>query len=245
MENVIAIGAAFLFGGILKGAVGAGAPLIAVPLLALLYDVPFAVAVFVIPNLLPNIWQAVQFRASLPRAALPWLLGAGGALGAWAGSHALVALPASVLKITLCAVVVLYILFRVLRPDAKMAIATANRAALPVGVIAGGLQGAAGVSAPVSVTFLNSVRIPREAFIATISIYFVALGIVQMPVLAQLGVMTWERLGWSFLAVIPLFAGMPIGARLVARVGPAGFDRVILAVLAAMAMMLAISALGA
>ena len=48
---------AFACGGILKGAIGAGAPVIAVPILALLYDVPLAVALFTLPNLLSNSWQ--------------------------------------------------------------------------------------------------------------------------------------------------------------------------------------------
>ena len=40
---------AFAFGGILKGATGAGAPIIVVPLLAMYNGVVFAVTVFVIP----------------------------------------------------------------------------------------------------------------------------------------------------------------------------------------------------
>ena len=49
-------------GGILKGATGAGAPILAVPALAMLFDVQFAVAIMVMPNLLTNAWQAWRFR---------------------------------------------------------------------------------------------------------------------------------------------------------------------------------------
>ena len=50
MENLLPIAIAFAMGGILKGATGAGAPIIAIPVLALLYNVQFAVAVFIIPS---------------------------------------------------------------------------------------------------------------------------------------------------------------------------------------------------
>src|SRR3546814_4921733 len=46
---------ALALGGVLKGATGAGSPLFAVPLLAMLYDVPLAVAIFTLPSLFSNI----------------------------------------------------------------------------------------------------------------------------------------------------------------------------------------------
>ena len=49
-------------GGVLKGATGAGAPLIAVPALAVLFDVPTAIAIFSLPNFFSNAWQGWSFR---------------------------------------------------------------------------------------------------------------------------------------------------------------------------------------
>jgi uncharacterized membrane protein YfcA len=52
-ENLALIALALALGGILKGATGAGAPHLAVPVLVVLRDVQFAVAVFVMPNIIP------------------------------------------------------------------------------------------------------------------------------------------------------------------------------------------------
>ncbi|MEM8665280.1 MAG: TSUP family transporter, partial [Pseudomonadota bacterium] len=60
-------------GGVLKGATGAGAPLLAVPILAVLYDVPFAVAVLTFPSLLTNAWQAWRFRADQGDRVFVWV----------------------------------------------------------------------------------------------------------------------------------------------------------------------------
>ena len=37
-----------------------------------------------------------------------------------------------------------------------------------VGFVGGTLQGAAGISAPVSITFLNAIKLPRLTFIAVV-----------------------------------------------------------------------------
>ena len=55
IELLILVCVAFVLGGILKGATGAGAPFLAVPLMAILIDVPFAVAVFLAPGVAPFI----------------------------------------------------------------------------------------------------------------------------------------------------------------------------------------------
>ena len=41
-----------------------------------------------------------------------------------------------------------------------------------MGVGGGILQGSAGLSAPISITFLNSMKLERNQFIPTISVYF-------------------------------------------------------------------------
>lgn len=44
LEHLVPVFVAFLFGGILKGTTGVGAPFLAVPIMAIIVDVPFAVA---------------------------------------------------------------------------------------------------------------------------------------------------------------------------------------------------------
>ena len=49
--TIFAILGAFALGGTLKGATGAGAPIITIPVIAAFYDVRIAVIIMVIPNL--------------------------------------------------------------------------------------------------------------------------------------------------------------------------------------------------
>ncbi len=114
---------------------------------------------------------------------------------------------------------------------------------MPVGALAGVLQGAAGISAPVSITFLNALRTDRAAFVATISVFFAGMSIVQIPLLGVFGFLSWERIAWSCAALVPLFAAMPLGAALARRFPREVFDRVILGLLALVALRLLAQAL--
>lgn len=231
-------GLALAAGGVLKGAIGAGAPILAVPILALLYDVPLAIAIFTLPSLFSNLWQAWTFRHDQQSPRLVWTYASAGALGALLGSFLLVLLPGELLLATLATVVFIYIGIRLARPDWQLARATGERFAFPVGLIGGMMQGAGGVSAPVSVTFLNAMRLGREDFIATISVFFASMSVVQIPTLWSLGVMTPERAALSALAVLPVFAGIPVGAWLARFMSRELFDRIILALLAVIALRL-------
>lgn len=240
----ILLGAAALaVGGILKGATGAGSPIIGVPLLAMLYDVPTAVAIFTLPNLVSNVWQSWQYRVHRAPASLSWGFAVAGALGAGIGSFLLVTLSADTLILAVSAAVFLYIGFRMARPDWALRMQVAKLLAVPAGLVGGILQGAAGVSAPVSITFLNALKMDRKSFIATISLFFLGMTLVQIPLLAVWEVLTPWRALLSLAAIVPLLGAMPAGSWLAQRIRRETFDRVILVLLAVIAARLAIGAL--
>jgi uncharacterized protein len=230
-------------GGVLKGATGAGAPLLAVPALAMLFDVQFAVAVMLVPNLVTNLWQAWRFRGHLQSRSFVAAFAAAGALGVIAGTVALATLPQEALSLIVALAVAGYILFRLVHAGWSLPFAAARWLSVPVGIAAGVLQGASGISAPVSLAFLNAMRLERPVFIATVSIFFAAMTALQMPMAGALGILTPDRLLVSATAILPLVAFMPVGALVARRLSRELFDRVILVLLAALALKLAFDAL--
>ncbi len=232
-----------VLGGVVKGATGAGAPVVAVPMLALAFDVPTAVTIFAIPNLFSNIWQSWTFRADhLPMSfTLPFVVAC--LVGAAIGTVMLVSVSPDLLMIGVALVAFAFIGFRLARPEWTLPLPAARRLALPVGVSAGVLQGAIGVSAPISVTFLTAMRLERPVFIATISAVFLAMSVVQLPMLAAFGLMTPARIAMGFGALGLILAAMPVGSMLARRWSPRVFNNVLLVMLGAIGVRLLFEAL--
>lgn len=225
-------------GGFLKGATGFGAPVVGVPILALVFGVQEAIAVFSVLNLISNVWQSWTYKAALGSRRFVWGFSLSGAVGAVFGSALLASLHTDILMASLALMVFLYIGLRLARPDFTISRSTGERLATSVGFAGGVMQGAGGISAPVSITFLHAMKLERLEFVATIAVFFLVMSVFQVPALAAFGILTWERLGLGIIAALPLFGAMPAGAWAAQRVSRETFNRIILWLLAAIAVRL-------
>lgn len=239
MEYILALLALFL-GGVIKGATGVGAPLIAAPALTMLFNVQTAVAVMVVPNLLSNIWQAWRFQAHLLDRRFLVLFTGGGFLGAILGTWLLIALRQETLAVMVACAVIAYIVMRLSRPDWMLGRALADRISGAAGLLGGVLQGATGISAPASITFLNAMRLPRLTFIGTIAVFFVAVSLAQLPALWIVGLIDLRSLALGLGTLGMIVLGMPVGNWLARYWSPKAFDRVMLVLLALLAIRLII-----
>lgn len=230
-------------GGLLKGATGAGAPVLAVPALVMFFDVKTAVIILLLPNLFTNSWQAWTYRSHLPRERFLTLLILGGIVGIAAGTWALTRLPSDILQVVVGGVVMLYIGFRLAHPHWLLGRTLGTAMSAPAGLVAGILQGASGISAPVSITFLNAMRLERVAFIPTISLLFLVFVMIQIPALGFGGLLTPELMLISALAAVPVWLAMPLGSRLARTISPQIFDRITLVLLAILSLKLVVDGL--
>ena len=238
LQSLIIVGTAFAMGGILKGATGVGAPLIAVPVMTSFVDIRFAVAVFVVPNLVTNLIQSIIYRRALNKRLFLLNLCLSAGLGAFAGSLMLYQASGDVLKILMAGLVLFYVGFRLYKPHWKLSMLLAHKLNMPMGFLAGFLQGAFGISAPATLTFLNAIKFERTEFIIIVSVFFTTMSLIQLPTLFYLGLMQAEHLVLGLLAVIPLMGFMPVGAFILRRASPSLFDKVILVVLVGVAIRL-------
>jgi uncharacterized membrane protein YfcA len=238
LQTLITVGLAFAMGGILKGATGIGAPLIAVPVMTGFVDIRFAVAVFVVPNLVTNLIQSIIYRRALTNRLFLLILCMSAGLGAFAGSLMLYQTSGGILKMLMAGLILFYVAFRLYKPNWQLLMSTAHKLNIPMGFIAGFLQGAFGISAPATLTFLNAIKFERSEFIIIVSVFFMTMSLIQLPTLFYLGLMQIDHLILGLLAVIPLIGFMPVGAFILRRATPDLFDRVILAILVGVALRL-------
>jgi len=228
---IIAILVAFSLGGILKGATGAGAPIITIPVIAAFYDVRIAVIIMVIPNLLTNIGQLYQFRKTILPKFFTLSFAIGGGIGAFLGTILLANLSIKILTLSVAFIVIVYILLKLLVPSWKLTYKKAKKLVFLMGSLGGILQGTAGLSAPISITFLNSMKLERNQFIPTISVYFGVMSIFQMPTLYYYNFLNLEIVLVSCISTLVLLSFMPIGSWIAKSVSKESFDKITLILL--------------
>ncbi len=228
---MIAILIAFALGGILKGATGAGAPIITIPVIAAFYDVRIAVIIMVLPNLLINVVQLYQFRKTILPPFFTISFALGGGIGAFLGTILLVHLPIKTLTLSVAFIVIVYIILKLFVPTWKLAYDKAKKIVFLMGAGGGVLQGTAGLSAPISITFLNSMKLERNQFIPTISVYFGILSVFQMPTLYYYNLLSIELMFISCISTIILMCFMPLGSWIGKSVSKDSFDKITLILL--------------
>ena len=135
-------------------------------------------------------------------------------------------------------VVLFYVGFRLYKPNWQLSMPMAHKLNIPMGFLAGFLQGAFGISAPATLTFLNAIKFERTEFIIIVSVFFMTMSLIQLPTLYYLGLMQAEHLILGLLAMIPLMGFMPVGAFFLRHATPDLFDKVILIVLVGVAIRL-------
>ncbi|MBR2514411.1 MAG: sulfite exporter TauE/SafE family protein [Halomonas sp.] len=231
-----------LAAGVIKGAIGSGVPVIVIPVLTMLYDVKLAIAVLVAPNLFSNALQVWQYRRHLLPLRFLAAFSIAGGLGIIIGTWGLVVLSPTLLSLGVAGAIVMYLAIKLARRKMVMPFSLARRIVLPVGLLAGVLQGAAGMSAPASVTFLNAMRLERQVFIGSISVFFVAITCVQIPALLSAGILTLERSLYSLAALLVILVAMPLGAQLGKRLPHHLFDNLIMLLLAGIALKIIVDA---
>ena len=237
---VAACAAVVMLGAFVKGTLGIGMPLVAVPLLSLLIPAPQAIALMAMPVLVSNAWQAFDtgvawgsVRRFLPLIAT--LL-----LGTLLTVPMTLALSAQALNQVLAAVVLgaLVLLCLPLRLD--VAPPHERWWSAGVGVLSGAMGGVSSLSGPLIVSYLVSLRLPREVFIGSISVIYLSSALPLYLAMAAHGRLGAGDLALSTLALLPMAAGLALGQRLRGRLGETWFRRVLLSFLAAVAVVLAL-----
>jgi uncharacterized protein len=234
-QHIAIIVAAMGVGAFIKGATGQGLPPIAIPVMATFVGVETAVVVMTIPGIVTNTWLLWNYREHFSSTRdLPVLLltGVGGVA---AGTVLLDNLNENALSLILAAMIGIYAIVFLSHPGLRLPPALTRVTSAPVGLAAGVLQGATGISGPLLSTYLHGYRLEKQVYVLAITTLFQVFAIAQAVTLAAVGLYTRNTLALSALALIPIMALLPIGARFTGRLTRRRFDLVVLGLLLASA----------
>lgn len=221
----------FLAAGTVKGTLGIGLPLVAVPLLATVLDLPTAVALMVVPVLTSNIIQALQGKRKIEtlRRFFPLLLTL--VPGAIVAAQFLSSVDLRTGSLVLGIIVVLFSLSQLVRVQFEINKRQERYLNPAVGLVAGFLGGLSNLFGPPLIMYLVALKLEKDAFVTTIGLLFVVASATLYTTLAAVGVLTFDNAVGSLVAAIPVMAGVFIGTRLRSRIPQKTFERVLMVVL--------------
>ncbi|MFU2070975.1 sulfite exporter TauE/SafE family protein [Bordetella hinzii] len=236
---LLAVAAAtFIVAGIVKGTLGVGLPLVAVPMLSFVLPPLTAISLLVVPVLASNFWQAI--KAVEPKRALRRFRGLSAALciSTIVSVRLALSLPTDLLNLLVACSVVCAVILMVYRPDSAIPPQREGKLGVLVGVLAGAMGGVSSMTGPFIITYLLALRLPREAFIGGISIIYLFGMIPLYASLAVYGRLGLTEMVYSAMALAPMALGMMLGRKLRGLLSEGAFRNVLLGFLSMLALLL-------
>ena len=228
----------FVFGGLVKGTLGVGLPLVAVPLMSLAIPATQAMALVMMPVLVSNLWQAFE-------GGLSWqgLRRFAPLIGALLVTTALTVpltlnLPEATLRSLLAGIVLLAVVLMALPLRLSVAPRFERWWSLVVGALSGVMGGVSTLTGPIIITYLVALRLPRDVFVGVISIIYLAGAVPLYGLMAAHGRISGIDALLSAAALVPMACGLLIGRRVRSHLSELWFRRLRLIFLVVVAGML-------
>lgn len=233
----------FFLGGFVKGTIGIGLSLVAIPVLSLSLPPYRAIALVVVPVVLSNLWQAWESRIDREqlRRFLPLILALMASTAATVKFT--LGLPHHVLGLMIAFSVLLAITLMVWRPELRVAPEREPRWSVAVGGLSGMMGGVSAQTGPLIITYLMALRVDRENFVGCMSIIYLCNAVPLYASLYWYGRLGTSELALSGFALLPMWGGLLLGRACRGRIGEAGFRRLLLTVLGGLAVALVFKSL--
>ncbi|MGE4480733.1 TSUP family transporter [Acidocella sp.] len=222
------VACALFLGGLVKGVVSIGVPLVAVPLLTGLLSVKQAVLLLSMPIILGNIPQALEggkFCATLK--SIGYLV-VGAVIGIALGVKVLFAIPAH-LAVGLAGIILLAAALTLLAaPKFSLPKKTAAPVGLLAGLVSGFMEGVSAIPGPLLATYLIATGATGKRFTKEIALVLVISVAVLIFVFGQSRHASGADLLMSAIAAIPVVGGILAGRPLRDALPPKLFRAVVL-----------------
>jgi len=238
MAVALSAAAAMVAGGVVKGTLGVGLPLLVVPLLSLFLPASQAMGLLVMPVLVSNMVQARQgglWRQSLRRFG-PLMLAQ--ALASLVAIHVSIGWSNKALDLAMGLTVLVAVLIMVRQPKGEIGPAQERWLSPLVGALAGGMAGLSSLTGPLLIAYLLALRLPREVFVGSISIIYLLGAVPMYGAMLAWGRFGWAEVAWSCLALLPMHLGLALGTRVRQRIDERLFRRLLLGLLISIGLML-------
>src|SRR5438874_3027219 len=222
---MILIAAAFLLAGFVSGVFGLGLPTVAMGLLAVTMPPAQAIAIVIVPAIVPNVWQTFvgPYLAEIIRRL--WPLMAGTVIGIWLNAGMLTGPYARYGTIVLGALLVIYAIVGLSRFSFKVARKHEKWVGGIVGLITGLVSAATGVQVIPSMPFMQAIGMEKDELVQALGVFFTVATLGLTINLTASGLLTATTALPGAVAMACSLTGMFIGQAVRTRMPAEAFRR--------------------
>jgi uncharacterized membrane protein YfcA len=222
---------ALLAGGLVKGMIGVGLPMLALPLLSTAVSLRDTIAILYVSVLVTNIWQAFRGGYFIQAFKRFWPMMMAVIVGAWFGSKTLVAIDPNWLTGIVGATVAFFSSVNLLNPKLTVPARHETWMSVLIGLTGGFFGGLTLFIGPAVIMFLVALQVKKEEFIGTIGLVYL-LGVIPTGIFYVIdGTFRAEHIVPALLAAIPVILGMLGGQYIRQHVNEEIFRKVLLVAL--------------
>lgn len=223
---------ALLCGGLIKGTLGVGTPLLTVPMMALVLPAQSAITLMAMPVVAANLWQAAKapdVRSVLGRF---WPAAVALLFGTLIGTHILSILDEALLLFLVGLCVIAFTLLQL----SSLKLQITARWVMPTGLLFGTASGIIGgissMFGPMLIVYMMSLKdLGKDEFVSAISFLYVCAVVPWAISLFTVGLLRGPLLWGSLAAVIPVSIGMVLGQQLRRKISEDRFQHLMLLIL--------------
>lgn len=221
----------FFFAGVVKGGTGLGFSTTCLPFLVLSLGLEHAMPLVLVPSLTSNFIVHIQAGEFRRTARTFWPMFAalipGLALGLWLLAHVDLGYASAVLG----GVLIVYGVWALKNIEAMLPKNIVPALRIPAGLLGGLINGLTGSQIMPVLPYLLSQPLERNIFLQAINTSFTISSLIMVAGLATIGFLTTEIALLSTAALLPMFAGVSLGARIRAGMTTDTFRKAVLVVL--------------
>lgn len=227
---ILASFGAVTVGALVKGVTGVGLPMVAVPLMVQVLPVPTVIALLSVPIVSSNIFQLNDRREIVQALKRFWSLLLVMALAVVIGAWLLVTADPKLIGALVGAIVIAFASFSMAKPEIRIPPRLEPMASPLIGLIGGLLGGISGLYAPPLVLYLVNLKLPKDCFVVTISLFYLVGQAPLYVMLADNSLFGWKEFLASAALAVPAYVGVNLGQRVRDRIDALLFTRLVLAV---------------
>lgn len=225
-DIIVLVMAAFFLGGIVKGVVGFGLPVVALAMLATTLGLKEAIALTVVPAVITNIYQGAaggSFKVIVRRI---WPLLVAACAFTWVGVGILADANPVVVSALLGLLLAIYSLYGLTQPQLSPPMAWQPLLTPVVGALSGVAYGLTGSLMVPGVIYLQALGFDRNRLVQALGLTFFLVTSALGISLAGHNLMSADLRAMSALALVPTALGMIFGQRFRHIISEDGFRKV-------------------